>query len=131
LFSGYDSAITLLLNDSTAMTLLLVDAKTLKMQNWKLTDKTRRFLKIFVVDRVFNPRDVMLGKVLAVVFCLIVSKRLHGSSWLFAYGFPSTHSTPYFHEITISRKIRLLLSGTLSQTLDFENLATARCRRQV
>jgi len=41
--------------------------------------------------------------------------------------FPSTYATLCFKEIKVPPKIRVLPSGTLSQTLDFENFATAHC----
>jgi len=64
----------------------------------------------------------------SVCVCLshagIVLKWLHGSSWLFAYRFSSTHATLCFMEIRVSPKIRVLPSGILSQILDWENFAT-------
>jgi len=55
----------------------------------------------------------------------IVLKQLDESSWLFAWRLPSTYP------ILIHLKIRVLLSGTLSQTPDLENFTMAsRPRRQ-
>jgi len=57
----------------------------------------------------------------------IVSKRLYESSWVLARArsVPSTCPTLCYKEIWLSSKIRVLASGTLSQTTDFENFATA------
>ena len=41
----------------------------------------------------------------------------------FAYRFPSTYAMMCFREISVSPKITVLPSGTLSQTLDLENFA--------
>ena len=49
----------------------------------------------------------------------IVSKWLPGLRWCFAYRFPSTHAMLYCRKIRVSPEIRILPSGTLSQTLDF------------
>ena len=43
----------------------------------------------------------------------------------FAREFLSTHPTLYFKEIRVSPKLMVLPSGTLTQTLDLENFATA------
>jgi len=57
----------------------------------------------------------------------IVSKRLDESSWFWARRLRSTYPTLCYKEIGVSPKIRVLStsSGTLSQTLDLENFATA------
>jgi len=60
----------------------------------------------------------------------IVSKRLDESSWFLAWRLPSTYPTLRYKEIWVSPKIRVLPSGTLSQTSDLENFATvsrSRC----
>jgi len=54
-----------------------------------------------------------------------VSKRLDASSWFSAWRFPSTYPTLCCKEIWVSSKIRVLPSGTLSQTPDSENFTTA------
>jgi len=60
----------------------------------------------------------------------IVSKRLDESSWFWARRLRSTYPTLCYKEIGVSPKIRVLStsSGTLSQTLDLENFATASRR---
>jgi len=57
----------------------------------------------------------------------IVSKRLHGLSRIFAYSFLVTYATLCLREIRVdpSLTIRVLLSETLSQTLDLANLIIA------
>ena len=62
----------------------------------------------------------------------IVSKRLDESSWFLARRLPSTYPTLCYKEIWVHPKIRLLPCGTLYQTPDVENLATAsrtRCQQ--
>ena len=56
----------------------------------------------------------------------IVSKRLDKSSWSFVWMLPSTYPTLCCKEIWVSAKIRVLPSGALSRTPDFENFASAR-----
>ena len=51
---------------------------------------------------------------------IIASKRLNGSSLLLAWRLPSTY--PMLKDIHVSSKIRILPSGTLSQTQDLEIL---------
>ena len=60
----------------------------------------------------------------------IVSKRLDESSWFWARRLRSTYPTLCYKEIGVSPKIRVrsTSSGTLSQTLDLENFATASRR---
>jgi len=55
----------------------------------------------------------------------IVSKRLDEPSLFLARRLPSTYPTPCYEEIRVPLKIRVLSCGTLSQTLDLENFATA------
>ena len=43
----------------------------------------------------------------------IVSKRLDESTWVLAWGLPSTYPTPCYTDIWVSPKIRVLPSGTL------------------
>jgi len=66
----------------------------------------------------------MCGRAVArVSHAGIVSKRL------FVCRFPSTYPTMYFSDIRISpppKKIHVLPSGTLPQTMDLQNLAIAR-----
>jgi len=50
---------------------------------------------------------------------------LNESSWIFGRRLFSTCPTLCYNEIQISTKIRVLPSGTLSQTPDLENFATA------
>ena len=52
----------------------------------------------------------------------IVSKRLDKSSWSFVWMLPSTYPTLCCKEIWVSAKIRVLPSGALSRTPDFEIL---------
>ena len=62
----------------------------------------------------------------------IVSKRLDESSWFSARRLPSTYPTLCYKEISVSPKLWLLPSGTLSQTQDLEIFATAsrsRCQQ--
>jgi len=62
----------------------------------------------------------------------IASKRLDESSWFLAQRLPSTYRTLCYKELSVSPKIRILPSGTLSQTSDLENCATAsrsRCQQ--
>jgi len=55
----------------------------------------------------------------------IVSKRLAESSWVSARRLPSIYPTLSCKEIRVSPKIMVLSSGSLSQTLDVDNFATA------
>ena len=55
----------------------------------------------------------------------VLSKWVDGSSWFLAHRLLSTRPTPCFKEIHLSTKIRVLPSGTLSQTPDLENFAMA------
>ena len=48
----------------------------------------------------------------------IVSKRPDDSSWFLAWRLPSTYPALCYKEIWVSPKIRVLSSGTLSQTPD-------------
>ena len=50
---------------------------------------------------------------------------MDGSDCFVAREFLSTHPTLYFKEIRVSPKLMVLPSGTLTQTLDLENFATA------
>jgi len=60
----------------------------------------------------------------------IVQKRLDESSWVLAWKLNSTYPTLCYKEIWVSTKIRILLSGTLSQTQDLENFAMGRERER-
>ena len=64
-----------------------------------------------------------------MALCLTVTsrycvERLDGSRWLLARELPSTYPTPCCKKIRVPQKIRVLHSGTLSETLDLENFAT-------
>jgi len=62
----------------------------------------------------------------------VLSKQMNESSWFLAWSLPSTYPTLRFKEIWVSQKIMVLPSGTLSQTADIENFATAsrsRCQQ--
>ena len=77
----------------------------------------------------------MLAPVLAMALCLsvclcllqvgVLSKRLNESRWFWARELPSTRPTHCYKEIQVIPKMRVLPSGTLFQTLDLENFATA------
>ena len=99
----------------------------------------------FLKDLIFTARRYA-GAVHAVVVCpsvclsvcpfvrqtVVVSKRLDKSSWFLARRLPSTIPTLCYKEIGVSPKIKVLPSGTLSQTPDVENFATAsrsRCQQ--
>ena len=58
----------------------------------------------------------------------VLSKRMNESSWFWAWGLHSTYPTLCCKEIHVRSKIRVLPSGILLQTLDFENFATASRR---
>jgi len=80
------------------------------------------------------PRDAMLARYL-LSSCVrlsvcssqagVVSKRLDESSWLSAWRLSSICPTLCSKKISVSPKIRVLPSGTLSQTHDLGNFATA------
>jgi len=55
----------------------------------------------------------------------VLSKRMNESSWFLVWELPSTYPALCEKEILVSLKIRVLPSGTLSQTPDLENFATA------
>ena len=55
----------------------------------------------------------------------VLSKRMNESGWFLAWELPSTYPTLCFKEIQVPSKTRVLPSGTLLQTLDFENFAAA------
>jgi len=85
--------------------------------------------------RVLLPRDAMLTRYNADVVCLSVRPSQAGRlettgriELVLAWQLLSTYLTPCFKEIRVDirPKIRVLPSGTLSQTLDLENFATAR-----
>ena len=62
----------------------------------------------------------------------VLSKQMNESSWFLAWSLPSTYPALRFKEIWVSQKIMVLPSGTLSQTADIENFATAsrsRCQQ--
>jgi len=62
----------------------------------------------------------------------ILSKRPDELSWVLARRLPSIYPTLFLKEIWVPLKIRVLLSVTLSQTVDLENFATAsrsRCQQ--
>jgi len=63
-----------------------------------------------------------------------VSHRNDESNWFLAWELPSTDPTLCCKKILVPLKIRVLLSGTLSQTLDSENFATtsrSRCQQKL
>ena len=67
-------------------------------------------------------------------YCIIVSKRLYGSNWFLSWRLSITYAIQKrcCKKIRVSLKVRLLISGTVSQTLDLENFATAsrsRCQQ--
>ena len=82
-------------------------------------------------------RDAMPAWALAMPLCLclsvclclsqvgVLSKRLNESGWFWARELLSTYSTLCFKEIQIPSNVSVLPSGTVHQTLDLENLATA------
>ena len=62
----------------------------------------------------------------------VVSKRLDESSWFLEWRPPSAYPTLSYKELWVSPKTKVLPSGTLSQTRDLEDFATAsrsRCRQ--
>jgi len=75
--------------------------------------------------------DMLRGVGIRVCLCLsvtsrgILSKRMNESSWFWALELPSTRPTLCSKKIRVSPKIRVLPSGTLSQTPDLENFASA------
>jgi len=74
---------------------------------------------------------MLRGVGIRVCLCLsvtsrgILSKRMNESSWFLALELPSTRPTLCSKKIRVSPKIRVLPSGTLSQTPDLENFASA------
>jgi len=74
---------------------------------------------------------MLRGVGIRVCLCLsvtsrgILSKRMNESSWFWALELPSTRPTLCSKKIRVSPKIRVLPSGTLSQTPDLENFASA------
>ena len=62
----------------------------------------------------------------------VVSKRPDESSWFLEWRPPSAYPTLSYKELWVSPKTKVLPSGTLSQTRDFEDFATASrsCCRQ-
>ena len=67
-------------------------------------------------------------------YCIIVSKRLYGSNWFLSWRLSITYAIQKRRckKIRVSLKVGLLISGTVSQTLDLENFATAsrsRCQK--
>jgi len=64
----------------------------------------------------------------SLCYCLlpvgILSIWLNESGWVFCWELPSTYPTMHQKEIRVFPKIKALPSGTLSQTLDFENFAS-------
>jgi len=84
-------------------------------------------------DLGFHPHDAMLVRVLAMALCLsvclsqvgVLSKRVNESSWFLARELHLTYPTLCYKKIQVPSKIRVLPSGTLLQTLDLENFATA------
>ena len=65
------------------------------------------------------PPSVRLSQAGTVSEWLVVS-----SCWVLAWKLPSTYPTLCYREIWVSPKIRVLPSGTLSQTRDLDNFAT-------
>ena len=65
----------------------------------------------------------------SVCVCLsqvgVLSKRLNESDWFLALELPSAYPTLCYKEIQVSSKIQVLPSGTMLETQDFENFATA------
>jgi len=61
----------------------------------------------------------------------IVRKRLNRSSSFLAQRLPSAYPTLRWKGIELSPKLRALPSGTLTQSLDLENFATARRSHRV
>jgi len=85
--------------------------------------------RIVTTDSVTSLHPVHTSAVLATALCLTVTsrycvERLDGSRWLLARELPSTYPTPCCKKIRVPQKIRVLHSGTLSETLDLENFAT-------
>jgi len=90
----------------------------------------------------FYPRDAMLARVLTMALCLsvclclsqlgVLSKRLNESVWFLATELLSTYHTFCYRpkEIQASTK-KVLPTGTLLQTLDLENFATASSKRVI
>ena len=77
----------------------------------------------------FLPCDAMLCCRRVPFFCIsqagIVSRQLDESSWFSAWRLPFTYPTLCYNEIWVSPKIVVLPSGTLSETPDLGNFATA------
>ena len=103
--------------------------------------KWRSGIRVLFPCVVFLPRDALLARYM-LSSCVrlyvhlsqagIVWKRLDESSWFLAWRLPSTYSTLCCKEICVSPKIRILPSGTLSQTSYLENFTTAsrsRCQQ--
>jgi len=88
--------------------------------------KVVKMANIFVRE-LFLPARRCASVVLA---CLSVLHKWLSSNFL-ANMFPSTHAALCWKGIRVSPKIRALPSGTLPQTLDLENFATARRPSQV
>ena len=121
---------------------------TRSLSNLHLRQNRLRFRSVanairagIVVDRShfddLYPRGAMLAPVLAMALCPsicssdrlsqigVLSKRLDESGWVSVWELPSTYPTLCFIEIQVPLKIRVLFSGTLLQSLDLENFATA------
>ena len=59
------------------------------------------------------------------VSCGVLSKRMNEWSWFLVWNLPSIYPTLFAKEIRVSPKVWALPCGTLSQTPDLENFATA------
>jgi len=53
----------------------------------------------------------------------VLSEQLNGSNWFWAWRLPSVYPTCYWSGIRVSLKMRVLLSGTLSQTLQLADFS--------
>ena len=83
----------------------------------------------------FLPRDVTLERYMLSRVRLsqtgIALKRLRESSWVLVWRLPSTYPTLCCKKMWVSSKIRVLPSGTLSQTPDFAIASRSRCKQQL
>jgi len=83
----------------------------------------------------FLPRDVTLERYMLSRVRLsqtgIALKRLRESSWVLVWRLPSTYPTLRCKKMWVSSKIRVLPSGTLSQTPDFAIASRSHCKQQL
>jgi len=86
-------------------------------------------VRLAALHAFFLPRDAMLA-LYTLSSCVYRSSRFDkyrldkqtdGQSWFLVWELPEL----YYKQIRILQEIRLLPSGTLSQTVDLENFATA------